>query len=391
MRLLVSIFLYGFLLDAVLSVANEWLPITPFRAIVAWTVFAAGLVLYALTAFVPRLPKRLVLPPAIFLVWTNICGAFPLAFIAPGHALPALECSQLILAIALLLLHRRWSHTPPEIEPTAFSWRSFALITLLTVAAIPFVLAAAAVNTAAAYIEARTDGYVKLRPAGLVLEERELTRDGKHVRLVSMMHIGEKNFYDHIYASMPTAGTAVVLLEGVTDHQGLLKNRFSYSKIAELFNLTSQETSELQHGGNPNAGNKPNSNPAAKPTVKYRQADVDISTFAPLTLEFINAIGVILANPTAETISHTFRDPASPLQQPDADKIVMRDILEKRNEHLVSEIDRALQTSQTVVVPWGALHLPYIETALKEEGFREASRVERPIIRFWRTSDAAAK
>jgi hypothetical protein len=377
MRLLVSIFLHGFLLDALLSVVEEWLPIPALRAVVAWAVFGLGLVLYVLVAFVPRLPKRLILPPFLFLVWTNICGGFPLAFVAPAQYQPALAWSQLIFAIALFLPHRRWRRIPPKLDAPAFSRPAFTILTILTVLAVPVVLAIAAINTAGVYLEAGSGGYVKLRPEGLLLEEREMTKDGKRVRLVSMVHIGEKSFYDHILASMPAQGAAVVLLEGVTDNQGLLKSRFSYSKIAGLLGLDSQETSSFSRDG------KPGSPAASRPQVEYRRADVDISIFQPLTLEFMNALGVILSDPTAATILRAMQGPDSPFQQPHADEIVMRDILTKRNEHLVSEIDRALETSQTVIVPWGALHLPSIEASLQERGFQETGRMDRPLIHFW--------
>lgn len=388
MRSLVSIFLYGFLLDAVLTVANEWLPIAVIHEIVAWLVFCLGLVLYVLTAFVPRLPKRLILPPFLFLVWTNLCGGFPLAFLAPDHYGTALDWGQLALAAVLLPLHQIWRRTPPKLDAPAFSWPSFAAIAILTTLATPFVLAAAAVNALGVYIEASSGGYVKLRPEGLLLEEREMTKGDQRVRLVSMIHIGEKGFYDRILASMPTRGTAIVLLEGVTDDNGLLRNRFSYAKIATLLGLDSQEGSEFQRNGK--KALHPEPPPPSKPQVEYRHADVDISMFQPLTLEFMNAIGVILSDPTVATVLSTMQAPDSPFKKPNADEIVMHDILDKRNEHLVSEIDRALETSRTVIVPWGALHLASIEEALKERGFQETSRINRPVIHLWRQHPASA-
>lgn len=378
MRSLVSIFLHGFLLDALLSVANEWMPVVVPRSLVAWVVLCLGLVLYLLSAFLPRLPKRLILPPFFFLVWTDICGGFPLAFISPEHFENALAWSQLLLAGGLLLFHRRWRLTPPKVDAPGFSWPAFALIAILTTLAIPLVVAAAAINAAGVTLETRSEGYVKLRPEGLLLEEREMTKDGKRVRLVSMIHIGEKSFYDGILASMPKQGSAVVLLEGVTDDKKLLKSRFSYSKIAALLGLDSQEASSFSRNS------KPGSPAASGPQVEYRRADVDISEFQPLTLEFMNALGVILSNPTPAAVLRIMQDPASPFRQPNAGEIVTHDILDNRNEHLVAEIDRALESSQTVIVPWGALHLPFIEASLKKRGFQQTSHVNRPVIHLWR-------
>jgi hypothetical protein len=379
---LVSIFLQGLLLDALLRVFGEWLPLSALQAIVTALVLSLGLVLYVLAAFLPRLPKRFLLPSFLFLLWATVCGGFPLAFVIPSHAPAILAGVQLLLAVALLLGYRRWRRVPPPLELPRFSWANLAAIAAATILIVPLALAAAAINATGLYLENSSGGYVKLRPDGLFLEEREMTRNNQHVRLVSMIHIGEKDFYDRIRASLPATGAAVVLLEGVTDNQGLLKSHFSYSKIAHLLGLTAQESSEFQRHAKAASASTHSTSDRQAP-LEYRRADVDISIFQPLTLAFINAVGVILSDPSAATILRTVQDAHSPFQQPHVDEIVMRDILEKRNEHLLGEIDRALETSQTVIVPWGALHLASIEASLKARGFTETGRLTRPVIHFW--------
>ena len=379
MQRAVTIFLGGFLLDSALSVADTWLPISPLRNFVAWLVFAAAMLLGAISFFTPRLPKRFLWPPAGFLVWASICGGFPLAFVAPGNAMPILSGAQLVLAIALLA----WRLLTPSLpERPAFSWSNLAISLGVAIVMFPFVIVCAALNGIGVAIETSTSGYVKLRPTGLMLEERQLEKDGHRVRLVSMMHIGEKNFYQSVLSSLPAQGAAIVLLEGVSDREGLIRGRFSYAKVATLLGLTSQETSPLQHAG---STSQSASNAAQPPRLEYRRADVDISTFQPLTIDFINTLGGVLANPTFENAMRIIRDPDSPFLQPGADKIVHRDILENRNAHLLAEIDEALRTHDTVVVPWGALHLPGIEAALEAQGFRETGRIDRPVV-HWKRS-----
>lgn len=390
MRSLVSIFVHGFLLDALLTLVGEWLPISILQGAVAWAVFALGIVLYVATAFNRRLSKRLILPPVFFLVWTGICGAFPLAFLLPDFYRAALAITQLAIAIVLIAVHRRWRATPPPIGP-AFSWRTFSLVALPTIAAIPFALVAGAVNAAGVGIEHGSHGYVKLRPGGVMLEERELSKDGRHVRLVSMMHIGDKSFYDQILASLPTEGATIVLVEGVTDDKGILKGRFSYARIAKLLGLTAQETSSLQENVRQSLPGKDSAQKTARQNVEYRHADIDISTFHPLTLEYIAAIGVILSDPTFETLLRVFKNPNTPFKKPNVEEVVVGDILDKRNKHLIDEINHALEDGRSVVVPWGALHLFAIEESLKNDGFRETRRVDRPIIRFWHDANSTAK
>lgn len=375
----VTIFLGGFLLDAALSVADIWLPISPLRNFVAWLILAAAMLLGAVSFFTPRLPKRFIWPPAAFLVWASICGGFPLAFVAPGSAMPILSGAQLVLAIALLVWRLL---TPPLPERPAFSWQNLAISLGVAVVAFPFVIICAALNGIGVAIETSTAGYVKLRPAGLMLEERQFEKNGRRVRLVSMMHIGEKSFYQSVLSSLPAQGAAIVLLEGVSDREGLIRGRFSYAKVATLLGLTSQETSPLQHADSASQATTKSTQP---PRLEYRRADVDISTFQPLTIDFINTVGGVLANPTFENAMHIIRDPDSPLLQPGADRVVHRDILENRNAHLLAEIDEALRTHDTVVVPWGALHLPGIEAALEAQGFRETGRIDRPVV-HWKRS-----
>ncbi len=390
MRSLVPIFVYGFLLDALLSLAGVWLPISLVQGAAAWAVFAFGIVLYVATAFDRRLPKRLILPPMIFLVWTNICGAFPLAFLAPDIYGPALSATQLAIAVAMLLFLRKWRVTPPPIGP-AFSWRTFSLVTLPTLVAIPLVLGIGMVNAIGVSIEQGSQGYVKLRPDGLILEERELARGDQRVRLVSMMHIGDRSFYDQILASLPADGTSIVLVEGVTDREGILKNNFSYAKLARLLGLSSQENSSLHESVKDGLPARKNNGTKTRRNIEYRHADIDISTFQPLTLAYIGAIGAILSDPTLATFLRVVNAPDTPFKNPDVQEIVMADILDRRNEHLIDEIGDALENTKTVVVPWGALHLSDIEQSLKAQGFQEIRRVGRPVIRFWRDADADRK
>jgi hypothetical protein len=66
----------------------------------------------------------------------------------------------------------------------------------------------------------------------------------------------------------------------------------------------------------------------------------------------------------------------------DAGRLVLveRDILHLRNEHLLSEIEAALEEYERLVVPWGALHLPFIERAILERGFHPTASTRHRLI-----------
>ncbi len=51
------LFMSGFLLDAILSVADIWLPISSIRYFFTWVVFGCAMLLGAATVFTPRLPN----------------------------------------------------------------------------------------------------------------------------------------------------------------------------------------------------------------------------------------------------------------------------------------------------------------------------------------------
>jgi hypothetical protein len=379
MRRFIYIFLGGFWLDAVLSVCDAWLPLTPLRNLVALAELLLGLGVFASMAFMPRLPKRLLLPPIAFLIWTNICGGFPLAFVIPELLDPILSWAQLALALVLLLIHLRGREWQAE-RISGFSWKNFALFAIVTILLAPIVLVIAVANAAGMHLEATTNGYVKIRPGGLILEERTFEKNDRKVRLVSMMHVGQKQFYEDIHASLQSGSPSAVLMEGVSDEQGLLKG-FSYARIAKMLGLSAQESSALQQEG------KQGGSGEGPRKVDYRHADVDVSSFSPLTIEFINAIGVLLASPTINAAMEALNAPV--FDRPDAETAVYADILDKRNVHLKAQIDDALREHGTVVVPWGAMHLPYIEDALREDGFQETRRVARPVIQFWSPKTAA--
>jgi hypothetical protein len=371
----IVIFLGAFLLDGALAVVALLSPTLagPVTSM-GWILFSISMLLYAASVFSPRIPKRLAWPLAAFLTWRFFCGGFPLPFAAP-HVVPAiLAWSQVGVGVALMALMLFWQ--APAGRP-AFTWRNFAISGLVTVTAVPIVFVAATVNSLGVYMEETTGGYLKIRPSGLLLEEREFRNGAKCVRLVSMVHIGNKGFYDQIDASLPRTGEAIVLLEGVTDDQQLLKRHFSYTRLANMFGLESQETSLLQ-----GKAREVVARPSAPGAVEYRDADVDVSTFHPETIQFIQQLGVLLANPTAASLALAFCDPNSPLGKPAAQKTVLDDILSSRNRHLLSEINTALLAHDTVVVPWGAMHLSWIEAELKMQGFHQTASIDRPAIRF---------
>ena len=61
---------------------------------------------------------------------------------------------------------------------------------------------------------------------------------------------------------------------------------------------------------------------------------------------------------------------------------VMGDILDKRNATLIGHLGEALQHYDTVVIPWGAMHMPALQSALLSQGFQQIDEKERLSLEF---------
>ena len=63
---------------------------------------------------------------------------------------------------------------------------------------------------------------------------------------------------------------------------------------------------------------------------------------------------------------------------------VINDLLHKRNQHLVGEIQSHLSESDNIMVPWGVAHMPGISKEIQKAGFRLVATQEYMLIQFGR-------
>ncbi len=368
-------FLSLFLLTGLLAAASAHPLIAAIHPWVAWLTVLAALACYLAIAITPRLPVAILLPAILWTLWITVCGAFPLRTNDPDAAALILPLIQIALA-ALLICATILRRPRP---PVRFRWPRFSFFLLAAVLISPLLATVATVDFLASALTGRTEGFATLRPDGLYLEERRYQRGDQQVRLIAMIHVAQARFFDSIADSVSGGGPAIVLLEGVTDNQGLLEEGFSYEGLAGLVGATSQETTTLSVGptGGADSGD---SDPYG---VRYERADVDIASFRSETIAMLNAMGAFLADPTDPASFARLRAPDSPFRVPGADVRLLEDIVDGRNVHLTREIKKALTDNNSVVVPWGAMHLPAIQSDLLAMGFREISRVDRPAFLFW--------
>ncbi len=395
MRSFANVYIVLYLIDAGLSLTDELLTmfvahlpaLSMVRNFVALVVILLSLVVYALMGIDRRLPKRVFLPVTLYAFWCSLM-LWPLLGMIPHEFLGlAAAIGQVVIGgVALITLRTSYGRNllPAELfKQPLFGWRntlSFAGVNLLL---LPLVLVYSLMAMADYYLDQKTAGFMRLSPVGIYTSERSYHDDGKVVRLVAMMHIARKGYYQELVASLPAEGT-IILAEGVTDHDRLLKSRFQYGRLANLVGLSSQETMKLDGNLVELDDLEPVSEgerDETKPDIVI--ADVDISRFAPQTIEFINVLARTLLGdkPLAQGFA-AYRDWAQVHGTPEVFSGVMDDILYKRNDVVIEALQRSLDRYDTIIVPWGGMHMPAIEAALLDRGFVPGKKKERLLFAF---------
>jgi hypothetical protein len=399
-----TLFWFLFLGDGIVSAVEECIslatgssPLNTVRGILAFVVLAMSALIVAIMAITPRAPRRLLVPLVLFVWWAGPGMAFPLAFWKVPYLPLGLGLLQVLLAFAVWFSSRdrdgsRWTLPFGVNDAPAFTWKHFLLAGPVTVLAFGIFAAGCVAVGFSAQVESLTAGYVRVRPDGIYLIERTFQSGDREVRLAGMMHIARREFYSGLLPPADPAVPSVVLVEGVTDRKRLLGGRtLDYGRLAKLLNVTSQSDSafsdrvatELQKE---DAGAQDNGSKPAGPQadgIYFKHADVDIETFHPQTIAFILAVMAVFQSNDLRELIGFLTDPSSPIADASAQEVVFDDILVARNQRLVEEIEASLKDYRRVVVPWGAMHLPEIESWLRERHFVQSGEIARKALGFW--------
>jgi len=396
MRVFANLFLIMFLADGGFSLIDELVPLlspltsfSSLRSLLAGTVITMAAALYLCLGIDRRLPKRILLPQILFVFFCpfSVWIFPPLAGIQVYGVIAA--AVQVALGMLPLCYFRtggaRCLTLPPELFAAPFFRLKNTLIfgaTNLILA--PFVLTVLLLFTANAYLTEYTAGFMRLDPGGLRMAERVYKRDNRTIRLAAMIHVGTKEFYDGLAGSI-APGRSIVLAEGVSDDENLLASSIDYGKMAGFLGLTSQH--EMSFRGrligseeleSPRAGAE---QPAEE--VDILRADVDVSDLRPPTVLFLNALGKHLQE--SDSFVNGFLALNSWAEEnltPEMSELIIDDILHRRSMELVRYLENALDRYDTVVIPWGALHMKEIEAEVLKRGFTLHEERERVSIDF---------
>lgn len=374
LAILLSLGLGLFLADAVVSVVDDSLIVlfgihllAGIRVLFFILATLSAILIYGLIGFMPMIPKRLFLPITLFSP-TAALIAIPASIYCYDRLEQVawvISFCQVLLGLGILYwaagLKFRWLLVAEnQLGVRRFSWRHLSIFLLLNA----FVLLPAVVVylafCASLAVDHFSDGFLRLRTEGVTVQVRQYVRnDGKSIQLVPMLHVGDADFYRKLSQSFAT--DAIILTEGVTDTRGLLTNKVSYQRMAAKLGVAEQ-VKEF------------------KPSrLQMVPADVDVEEFTTNTIELLNLVMLIHAKgmDAGNVVKLLQYSPA-----PGHEEQLFDDLLHKRNRHLLAEIETHLSNAESVIVPWGAAHMPEIAREIQKFGFRLHETREYVAIRF---------
>lgn len=392
MRKIANTFLILFLLTAIISVSAEGLLLFSNYSLPALLVqliwgscFIYATILYIGIGFSRHLPKLTLLLPQLWMLW-NLLDYWPLEAAVGSHYKLYASIAQLILALILLHSNRIINDqslllTNKQFTGPAFEGSRLVKFILANIFIFPVLLFLILFSLTSNVIEESSAGFVRLKPDGLYMIERTYSQKNKQIQMMGMIHLAQSQYYTELVAAIPQQKT-LILLEGVSDRNELLKEQFSYSKIADLMGLTSQKASHFQgrliskESLNRRSANE-------KLAVDLLPADIDLNRFDPLTIKVLNALAKNVLNAENPLAGYVAFSRWGEQNLPENfDRMIMDDLLSKRNRHLISYFPAALKKYDNLVIPWGALHMKELEQAVLERGFELIKSRERLSIDF---------
>jgi hypothetical protein len=396
-RIFTNIFLIAFLVDGGLSLADELISLgleldslKLIRNYVALFVLLSAIPLFFITGIYARLPKLLLFPPILFVFWCAFY-AYPLSLFVDGKALTIpLAATQFLMGLLAFVYVRKltegsWLLSRHCLRGPTFNGPQtikFALANFLIVPVLLVLLIGSAISS---FITDMSGGFVRVDHEGIYLGDKEFHKDEKVVRLVGMIHIGESAYYRDLYRTILSTNT-VVLKEGVTDSKNLLGSSMPYSKIASYLGLQKQPYMTLEGDslGHEDTISSAQDSVDGDQQALIVDADMDIQHFSPETIEFLNKLSEHFGNTGSfiEGLLAYYRwDRAYMTEEKHA--IVINDIVNKRNKILLQHLMSSLSVSDSIIIPWGAMHMPGIQTELLNMGFKSGKTQERLAIEFF--------
>jgi hypothetical protein len=375
LAILLSLCLGLFLADAIVSLADDSLILlfklhllAGIRAIMCLFAMLMAIVVYGLMGLTPMIPKRWFLPLTLFYPAIQL-ALVPFLIYCFGRLQQVswgFSCGQVILGLSILCWIQggfkfRWPLVArDQLAGRRFSWWNLSLFGLVNVfGLLPAIIIYLFLCTALA-VDHYSEGFMALRPNGFSVEVRKYVRnDGKTIELFPMSHVADARFYQKVSQTFPT--NSIILMEGVTDDKSLLTNKISYRRMAKLLGLSEQKEKFTPTRG------------------EMVDADVDVDQFSRDTIDFLNLVMLVHAKGLTPANLQTLMQYSPP---PHLEDELINDLLKKRNQRVLEEIQSELSQSDNIMVPWGVAHMPGIAREIQKSGFQLDEAKEYMVIRF---------
>jgi hypothetical protein len=332
--------------------------------------FLMTMLVYVLMGITPMIPKRAFLPVTLFYAAALLVG-FPVLIYWYNRVLEVdwvTSLCQVILALGILSWFQggfnfRWPIVEEKhLGDRLFSWLNLSGFVLVNVFGLLPAVAVYVFLCAALAVDHFSEGFMALRPNGFSVQVRKYVRnDGKTIQLFPMAHVADARFYHQVSQTFPT--NSIILMEGVTDDKNLLTNKITYRRMAKSLGLSEQRKEFVPSRG------------------EMVDADVDVDQFSPDSINFLNLIMLVHAKGLTPGNIQTLMQYSPP---PHLQEEVINDLLRKRNQHVVEEIQSELPQTDNIMVPWGVAHMPGIAREIQKAGFRQEETRYFMVIQFRR-------
>jgi len=212
-------------------------------------------------------------------------------------------------------------------------------------------------------IIAGTGGFLGMDGTNVTSIERVYEKNGKTLHLIPMVHIGDEEFYKEL-SKVDGKVKTLYLLEGVSDRDKLLKN-LDYKNLAQGAGL------DLQ---------KDHFNPTApeefKHNISVRMADIDVNQFKPETRDFLKKVFDQMNKKSFFEVMYMSSDKFSAKES----AALIVDLVQKRNQKVLTELKTNEKDFQEIYIPWGAAHMPEIERHILKDGYKVVNEKLRIVI-----------
>lgn len=373
MRKFTNIYIVLFLVDSIISLVNAltgWLfgihPLLAVQTIIGLTVVVMSFPLYFFIGTMQGSRKRVAVPLMVFAIWSSLFAGLPLpiffGFERTTFILSIIQPCVFVIAVAVLWNsggNKHWLYRAPAFGPVSFRWaRLFGFLAANIFLVFPLIVVFLTVSLSLAVSHFSRD-FLRIGLDGISVEARTYRYEGKTIFLLPTAHIAQDGFYEKSIAPLPVDNT-VVLPEGVTDKNKLLRDGLSYKGMADTLGLKTQD------------------NQVFVTDRKWRYCDVDISEFSEDTIAFIRNCAAFYRLWASGDREMALQKMAS---APQIDhRLLLKELLEYRNHRVTDCINDCLPTYDNIVIPWGAAHMPGIENVILEWG---GTLSERRKIQVW--------